>query len=109
MNEVILECEQGHQWEPEVQDFGRLLVLPCPICNPPEPTYGDLDVETVAAWLDEMWDGSPSGDRLRNQARAVIRLANEAYKRSDQELLPTPYEQDEPAAAWLYRIGKGEG
>lgn len=109
MNKIILECENGHQWSVlnAASDTAVVAVgMPCPICHPPEPTYGDLDVETVARWMDEIWDGSQGGNRLTSQARAVIRLAKLAH-RNGQLALPE-HPSNSNLSEWLRRIGKGE-
>jgi len=123
LNRIILECEKGHQWEPcvvQCDSRGNLMEQhhqPCPICHPPEPTYGDLDVETVAKWLRELWHerenlwdstGESVREKYRRQARAVIRLVNEAWDRGARGHSKTPMNGKDVTAAWLHRIGKGE-
>ena len=83
---------------------------PCPICHPPEPKYGELDVATVATWLKSVVVqgqdvGAPAYGRM---ARAVIRLANEAHKRGHDGTSPPSLTKPHDLAAWLDRIGMGE-
>lgn len=94
---VLCKCETcGFQWEPSSRELTSYLngstvgAVLCPVCHPPEPTYGPITVEMVAEMLytarcecDEMYYGGPypdcddSIDADRAEARAVIRLLNE--------------------------------
>ncbi len=92
MNKVLFECEKcGHRWEPKKQEressHRRLTVEYdelCPICHPPEPTYGPITVEMVESLLcmascykqDSRECRKDGVCGIQPEARAVIRLLN---------------------------------
>jgi len=98
---VLFECETcGHRWEPKTKlvEHGESRdprwmggdIEPCPVCLPPELTYGPITVDMVAEMLYTAsalypagsWPGMTAGsteDTFKDEARAVIRLLNDTY------------------------------
>jgi hypothetical protein len=66
-------------------EYMRSAIGECPICHPPQPTYGDLDVETVAKWHREVWVGN---ERLA-EWETISELAREDHRRVARAVITT--------------------
>lgn len=97
--EIIVRCERGHLVESISYENGAhpgsaiesFPDVPCPVCNPPEPTYGPLTVENVAEAVQVAWYEGDMPPRRSpewgNVARFVIRLLKEATEAKGAKII----------------------